>query len=1078
MATRLGILIAAGFTALLGGLEPASAQEYYGKNKVNYFDYDPYFIESEHFTIYFDKGSIQVAEFVAKEAERALVKLEKDLKYTLKGRYPIVVYNSHNGFSENNIQLSEIPEGTGGFTEFAQGRVVIPYTGSYSDFRHVIHHELSHSITIELWTGGGWLGAMVNQAATLPPLWVAEGLAEYLAHPGGMEKETDDFMRDATITGYVPPIEELGGFFAYRGGQSVFYFIAQEYGKDKVAQFVSSIRTAGNVDKALKSSLGKPLDEVNEAWQRWLKRQYWNEINLHDDPEEVAKNMTDHRETGSTYNVAPSFSPQGDKIAYLTNRRNTFDIYLMSAIDGKNLGRLVAGERSTDFESMFVLRPGISWSPDGRRIAFAAKANNKNTLYLMNVREKKVTRRFKFDLDGLFEPTWSPDGKRVAVVGLKDGWSDIYVINLEDDALHRITSDPYDEKHLDWSPDGEWIAISSDRPSVSLVFDEGKDFTFGQYDIFLIRPDGSEMRRVTSSEASDIDPSWGPDAEKLAFVSDRTGVKNIFVMGLADSSFYPVSNLLSGAKYLDWSADGKKMAFTVFHKGGFDVFLLKQPLEKRKKLEDLPLTRFAKRRKGIEDKSFVELQRAQEKAQEPERTQQERGPEQETPKPEEAREVAPDTALVERKIEKWVSDQMLLAAAESEDHQEADKQKKADADSGRVQEKPQTSLRDWNKEFQIHKYRIQFKPELFSANAGFDTFYGVSSLVSLSLSDVLGDHRLLIQTGLSFSLKDSDLFLTYANLKRQTNYYAQVFHTRLFFFSNNDLNADRYYGLALGVERPFNRFSRFEGGTRLITISRERLDRFENRFVRGGFVGGTTRGSDGTPIATERAFISEVALVDDSTMWGLYGPIDGRRARISFEGSPVGMKYGTVRVDYRKYFRVLQEYSFGLRIAGGTSFGRNKQIFYVGGVNNPINPRFSTSADVDPNRIGFSSFVWPLRGVELFDLAGDTFLLANAAFRFPLFRQLAMGWPLPFFFQNVQGELFFDIGSAFYRKEFEAWERRDGGFELRDLKAGYGLGARVNLGIFLFRYDLAWPTNLAETSRPLQYFSVDFTGLF
>ena len=216
MAPQLSILIAAGFAALMSFLGPASAQEYFGKNKVTYGSYDWHFIESEHFIIYFDKGSLKVAEFAAKEAERSLVKLEKDLKYTLKGRYPIVLYNSHNGFTETNIQLSEIPEGTGGFTEFAQGRVVIPYTGSYSDFRHVIHHELAHSITIELWTGGGWLGAMVNQSATLPPLWVAEGLAEYLSHPGGMEKETDDFMRDATITGYVPPVEFLNGFFWIR----------------------------------------------------------------------------------------------------------------------------------------------------------------------------------------------------------------------------------------------------------------------------------------------------------------------------------------------------------------------------------------------------------------------------------------------------------------------------------------------------------------------------------------------------------------------------------------------------------------------------------------------------------------------------------------------------------------------------------------------------------------------------------------------------------------------------------------------------------------------------------------------
>jgi outer membrane translocation and assembly module TamA len=71
-----------------------------------------------------------------------------------------------------------------------------------------------------------------------------------------------------------------------------------------------------------------------------------------------------------------------------------------------------------------------------------------------------------------------------------------------------------------------------------------------------------------------------------------------------------------------------------------------------------------------------------------------------------------------------------------------------------------------------------------------------------------------------------------------------------------------------------------------------------------------------------------------------------------------------------------------------------------------------------------------------------------------------------------------DVGSAFNRDSFEPWEARDGGFELRDLKAGYGFGVRVNMGAFLFRYDLAWPTDFAETAHPKQYFSIDYTGLF
>jgi hypothetical protein len=1062
---------------------PVSGQEYFGKNKVSLGDFDWHFIETEHFTIYFDKNSLPVAEFAAKEAERSLREIEEGLNYEMKGRYPLVFYNSHNGFAVSNISGSELTEFTGGFTEFAQGRVVIPYTGSYADFRHVIHHELVHSVTVELWTGGGWLGAMLNQQATIPPLWVVEGIAEYLSRRG-WDIAADNQMRDATITGYVPPIEFIpqGGLFAYKGGQSIFYMIEQEYGREKVGQIIRDVRTAKTIDKALKSALGIGVEELNEKWHIWLKRQHWNEINKHDSPGEIAKALTDRDLEGGFFNLAPQFSPQGDKIAYLGDRNTTFDIYLKSAIDGKDLGRLVEGEKSSDFEWMFVLRPGITWSPDGRYIAFAAKSKNKNTLYTLDVKRRRIKKRFNFDLDGLFEPAWSPDGKQIAFSGLKNGWSDIYVVDLDTDDLHRITNDPYDETNLQWSPDGEWIAMSSDHPAESLDFSGQKDFEFGQYDIFVIRPDGSEVRRVVENEAKESYPRWGPDGKRIAYISDRTGVGNIYITEIdGDSEDQAVTNLLASALDFDWSPDGKKMAFTVFHKGGYDIFTLKNPLDKLKDPASLPLTRIVKRKKGLEDKTFVEIQR--------ERSQSEQDSiasaqedELDVAMEEDAASLTEDTAVDEegssQKLEQWVSDQVALAAEEEEETVSGSDSLSSGSDSSAVEDTNVASLDDWEREFKVKKYKVQFKPEIFAANAGFDTFYGVSGLAQFSLSDVMGDHRLSLLTSLNFSIEDSDFYLTYAYLKRQTNYFSTLFHTRLFFFSGNQLFADRYYGVSSALDRPFNRFSRLETSLRFITIQRDAFPNSLNPFVGGGFFGGPTQNNTGTTIRTDRAAIPQLALVDDNTRPGFFGPVSGRRARIDVEGSPTGLEFFTVSGDYRKYMRVLDQYTFAVRLAGGTSWGRNRTRFFVGGVNNTVNPTFSTIASVPTQEVFFSSFVWPLRGVELFETAGDSYVLTNIAFRFPLFHQIAMGWPLPFFFQNVQGELFLDVGAAFDRGDFDPWEARDGGFELRDLEGGYGFGARVNMGFFIFRYDIAWPTDFAQSSHPLQYFSIDVNGLF
>ena len=388
------------------------------------------------------------------------------------------------------------------------------------------------------------------------------------------------------------------------------------------------------------------------------------------------------------------------------------------------------------------------------------------------------------------------------------------------------------------------------------------------------------------------------------------------------------------------------------------------------------------------------------------------------------------------------------------------------------------SIDDWEREFKIKKYKVQFKPEIFAANAGFDTFYGVSGLIQFSLSDVMGDHRLSLLTSLNFSIEDSDFFLTYAYLKQPTNYFSTLFHTRLFFFSGNQLFADRYYGLSGAINRPFNRFSRLETSLRFITIQRDAFPNSLNAFVGGGLFGGPTQNNSGVTIRTTRAAIPQVSLVDDNTRPGFYGPVSGRRARLDFEGSPAGLEFFTASVDYRKYVRMLDQYTLAIRLSGGTSFGRNRTRFFVGGVNNTVNPTFSTIARVPTEEVFFSSFIWPLRGVDLFATAGDSYILTNIAFRFPLFHQIAMGWPRPLFFQNVQGELFMDVGGAFNRRDFDPWESRDGGFELRDLKGGYGFGTRVNLGLFIFRYDIAWPTDFAQSFHPLQYFSIDINGVF
>src|SRR5262249_17293007 len=140
MLRRLFAGSALAVTLFAGAATPASAQ-YFGQNKVQYRQYDWRSITSDHFEVYFYSGLDSLSMRVLDLAEKTHSLLSKRMGHSLTHRVPIVLYGSHNDFSQTNITPELVDAGTGGFTEALRNRVVLPFTGSYEDLRHVVVHE-------------------------------------------------------------------------------------------------------------------------------------------------------------------------------------------------------------------------------------------------------------------------------------------------------------------------------------------------------------------------------------------------------------------------------------------------------------------------------------------------------------------------------------------------------------------------------------------------------------------------------------------------------------------------------------------------------------------------------------------------------------------------------------------------------------------------------------------------------------------------------------------------------------------------------------------------------------------------
>ena len=436
-----------------------SAQTF-GQNKVQYRDFNWEFISSPHFDVYYYGDEIELANFTMEEANKAYEQIGKHLRWTLKKRVSIIVFHSHNEFQQNNVVGVYMREGIGGVTELFKNRVVLPFEGDYAAFRHVLHHELVHAMINDLIYGGRMQNVVSNRIQLVLPLWVNEGLSEYLSM--NWDTEADMIIRDLAINERIPTIRELEYFLAYKGGQSVWRFIASKYGREKIGEVFQSMKRYGNAEKGFEDALGMNFEELTEQWHTYIKKEYFPDVAGRDEVKDIAVRLTNHKKDRNFYNVSPTVSPDGSKIAVLSDRSGYFDIYILDAVTGKRTKRLVKGSRSINFEELKFLQPGISWSPDSKKIVIAAKAGATDALYLIDVETEKQE-KIPFKLDGVFTASWSPDGENLAFVGNEGGASDIYMYNIPSKELKNITDDVYSDTEPSWSPDGKKIAFISDR---------------------------------------------------------------------------------------------------------------------------------------------------------------------------------------------------------------------------------------------------------------------------------------------------------------------------------------------------------------------------------------------------------------------------------------------------------------------------------------------------------------------------------------------------------------------------------------------------------------------------------------
>ena len=979
--------------------------QYFGRNKVQYDQFEFKVFETEHFEIYFYDETEETIRDVAAMAERWYQRHTRTFLREFHEKKPLIFYANDADFHQTNAIGGSLGEGTGGVTESLKERVVMPLTGIYKETDHVLGHELVHSFQYDI---GLSTTDSTRFALGAFPLWIIEGTAEYLS-VGREDSHTAMWLRDAALNDNLPTAEQLTRqpfkYFPYRYGQAYMAYIGGKYGDAAVTNLFKLGGRTG-LDSAFVYALGIKADSLSNEWIASVKDSYLPLTENKTKPSEAGRKVLDDDLDGGKINLAPTVSPDGRYVAFISERSiSGINLFIANAETGDVIQRLRNGPFDSHFDNIRFISSAGSWSPDGKQFAFIVFSEGDNEIQILDIDSGKVERRINFaDVGAIHHVAWSPDGQTIAFSGIQGGLSDLYVLDLETNSINQLTKDRYADMQPAWSPDGSQIVFITDRGEGGTNF-ETLEYGNMRLAIFDLEENSIEVVRPFGNK-SHHNPQFSPDGRSLYFISDQDGFKDIYRKDLRTDEVYRVTDVQTGisgitalSPAMSVASQNGRVMFTVFDNGEYPVYSLEA-----EEAQGALMSMVAVDEGAVDSTRFTSI----------------------LPPPRDA-----EAGLVGG----YLSD-------------------------------PLTGLPD-SPDYDIKEYGAKLRldyvaPPSFGVSVGGPFGGGAYGGVGFFFSDMLGNHNLTVIAQANGTIKDIGGQVSYLNQKNRFNYGAAAGHIPVltgFISRGTEVIEENGEVVAVipTIDQVFRRIYIDQvdaiGSYPLSTTRRLEVnagfarygeDIEVRRFVQSPF-GGLSRGEridldelEGDPLYF---FQFGGAMVGDNSTFGFTSPISGGRFRAQV--SPFLGTDSFVRVvgDYRKYY-LASPFTFAFRGLHIGSYGAQEENAF----NNNFNSSLSTSI-FTTQYLGYPNFMGFVRGysfnsleteectpflengalleeltcAESRRLFGSRIALASAEVRIPLFGGGGYGL-INFPYLPTEINLFFDAGLA--------WNERDNFFDL------------------------------------------------
>ncbi len=1178
----------------------------FGKNRVQYHDFEWSFYESPNFIVYFYQGGKELGKFSTLTAEEHLSDVQNQLEYNVDRKIEILVYHNVSDQNQTNIgNFYENERNTGGTARVIGNKVFVYFDGNHQNLKEQIRGGIAEVYVSNMLFGDNVQEVLQNAFLLNLPDWFRQGLISYIGK--GWNTELDNRLKDMVLDGYsIEDFSKLNNEQAVFAGHALWHYIANNYGRNTIPNLLYITRVNRSLESGFVYVIGQSLKTTIEDWEQYNKQLYALDEKKRNALAEENLIYAQKKKDVKITNLA--LSSTGKYLTFCENKNGRYKVWLYDLKEDQKTLLHKGGLASQDLP-VNTNYPQLAWSKKGSRLVLIYQKRDR--LFLMNysaqTKEKEIAEITKFEQ--VIDVSFTDDIRTVLLSAVRNGHSDIYTYYMPTTRISQITNDYWDDLHPSFYQDSlrKGILFTSNRINDTLSTEKlDTILPDGNFDVFFYDLDNPTdvVARLTETEhANEKDPVQYTDGW-ISYTSDLNGIRNQYV-GRLDSTFvrkdtliyfkdgiisnnttlnidslqeageidslgteniyatiavsYPNSNYNRNILQQDIAYKKNKSVFLKYTDGKYRLFDLKnKPVEDGFKDHNLKLTPY---KQTVINQ--YEYQQSIKSA--PESSLEEN--------------IKNDTIILETNgtesdslknddIEIEIEDVETTDEVDTDDYSfetdfdnaETDSPAEEDDDEIKIQiynannqressdikvefesayderdkDEPlfkPTKVRTYTNKFAIESVTAQLDNNiLFTPYEKYFDYGDLGELAALevplfgevdlnstnkySISDLFEDYRIIGGYRFPLSFNGMEYFLEYQNFKKRLDkkllYYRksdveltpEQLSDGTYSFQNQYFARNRFTYMQGSLIYPldFARSIRGHVGWRnekSSFISEEIVslnlpDQMENwAFLKLEYIFDNTKDlALNLREGTRYKFYTEVHK--DFT-----GIINDREVKFNLNKTGI---MGIAGVDVRHYQRLYKKISLSGRFAAATSFGKQRMLYYLGGVENWINfyrPAaqvydYTTPVSDNVNYV-FQSQANQLRGFKVNGRNGNSFAIINTELRVPVLSTFSNKTVRSEFLRNFQVVPFFDFGTAWegaspFRQETPFIQNTidtggDTGGVLVTVNyfrnpfiGGYGVGFRSKLFGYFLKYDFAWGIDNGKNTDNIQYlsFGLDF----